>query len=166
MEGKTDSYAVSQQLNRTIANESTPSATGTISAIQSLLTLKKANADNDAAMAGINSLLQSEIRYLNSAAQMLARQDGGGQLLRQRFGEGLLAASGLANVLKQRQSNRVADQILDRLMDNTNGTRLTDNDTYSVFVNAGQNRVREESWRKLILSLKLRSRQEIINSFY
>ena len=123
-----DSYAQQQAVDRLVANETVPSATSSIQAITSLLTLRKSVQDDSESKAAINSLLQSELKYLVSSSKALSDQGPSGQLLRQRFGDGLQAATALAAVMRSRQSQRVADKIIGSAMDK-GGLAVAENET-------------------------------------
>ena len=133
-----DSYAAQQNFNRLLASENAPSATSSIDAINSLLTLRKAiDPKNEGKATGINKLLMSEIKYLNASANALTSESGQGKLLRSKFGSGLSAATAFAQVLKQRNAQRIGDEIVNNVLEGNIETSKEKNEMYDMATTGG-----------------------------
>lgn len=128
-----DSYAAQQNFNRLLASENAPSATSSIDAINSLLTLRKAlDPKNEGKAEGINKLLMSEVKYLNAASNALTAKTGSGELLRSKFGEGLSAATAFAQILKSRNAQRIGDEIVNTVLEKDASTKMNQNEMYNM----------------------------------
>ena len=98
-----------------ISNEyASPGVTqlGTLSTLK-LLAQTKAIAQGDD---NIAMIAREEIKYLEAAMKAISTNSG----LQSKFGSGFEGVQELANIIKQRQSQRVFESVLEDVLDNAN----------------------------------------------
>jgi len=112
------SFDQQQKLNQLIAGENDPNMT-TIDILSSLKLINhfenqiKNNDDNASTL-----IAQEELKYLNAGMKALKNNPA----LSSRFGSGFQGAMSIAGLLKTKQSERVYDSIIGKILDDNVGT--------------------------------------------
>ncbi len=117
-----DSYSAEKKIEQTIVNDVNPSMT----TIDILASLKSINHFQDildkkkgANLTGAEKIAAHELKYLNMGAQAVGEQG----LWRERFGGGLQGAMAMAELLKQRESERITKALLDQHLEKNGGVK-------------------------------------------
>ena len=134
-----DSFQANQNFNSLLASENNPSSSSSLEAINSLLTLRKAldPSGTSGKASGINALLDSEIKYVDSAARALTADSGSGKLLRAKFGSSLSSALALSSVLRQRNQQRIGDEIINNVLEANATTKRKANENWEMATDGG-----------------------------
>lgn len=105
-----DNYSDIKQLERHIANDTTPSRTTTdiLANLKLIGEMSKLTKEPN----GLGPIVQEEMKYLQAAMTGLS----GNRILRDRFGSGLQGAMDVAALLKDRYNTKVFDAVMDKAM--------------------------------------------------
>jgi hypothetical protein len=107
------SYDQQQKLNQLVAGENDPNMT-TIDILSSLKLISHFEEKIEEGKGGATSLIaQEELKYLNAGMRALK----GNPALSTRFGSGFQGAMSIAGLLKTKQSERVYDSIIGKILD-------------------------------------------------
>ena len=102
-----------KQLERSVANDTTPSLSSVdvLSSLKLFGTLKKQLVDSTSEAE--KKIIGEELKYLDSAMEAVSRN----HMLSSKFGGGFGAAMAVAELMKERQSERIYQHIIDKSLD-------------------------------------------------